>query len=129
MLARKPGACDLTRPIQHGRGRWPPSYEQYLTALRQARPEDATRQFVRILQLHAQFSAEQIAITLTQALALPCWAADGVEQLLRQAHTASPPPAAVNLAEVAGRALLAAVTSPLPDLARYSQLRPEEVAR
>lgn len=129
VLERKPGAFELARPIQHWRGRWPPIYERYLAALRQARPDDATRQFVRILQLHAQFTAEQIVAALDRALALPCWAADGVEQLLRQAGAPSAVPPAGEAATASGLAPLAGVTIPLPDLAQYARLLPEEVAR
>lgn len=130
LLERKPGAFDLARPIQRWRASWPPVYERYLAALRHARPEDATRQFVRVLQLHAAFEAEAIAAALEQALVLRCWAADGVEQLLRQALApAAPTPAgALDLATVPGLAAVATVQIPLPDLRQFDRLVvPEEV--
>jgi hypothetical protein len=131
VLEHKPGGFDLARPIQRWRAHWPPVYEQYLAAARQARPREATRQFVRILQLHARFTAEQIAAALTQALALACWSAEGVELLLRQAQAPAAAPARpLDLTAVPGLAALAAVEIALPDLARYDRLLSAgEVAR
>ncbi len=132
VLERKPGGFDLARPIQQWRPSWPPVYEQYLAALRQVRPTDATRQFVRILQLHVQFSAEQIAAALEQALVCQCWSAEGVEGLLRQAlaPAAPVPAAALRRAAGLGGGPMASLTIPLPDLSQFDRLlAPEEVAR
>jgi transposase len=131
VLEHKPGGFDLARPIQHWRTSWPAIYEAYLAALRQARPADATRQFVRILQLLVRFTPEQVAAALTQALALHCWGAEGVELLLRQALEPSAPATSSgwDLATAPGLASLAAVQIPLPDLAQYSQLLPEGMSR
>lgn len=132
VLEHKPGGFDLARPIQHWRPTWPPVYEQYLAALRQARPADATRQFVRILQLHAQFTADQIAATLEQALASQCWSAEGVELLLRQALApAAPAPTGVLMGAAGpGGGAVARLVIPPPDLTRFDRLlRPEGVAR
>ena len=80
LLERKPGAFDLARPIQQWASTGRRSIVDYLAALRQARPEGATREFVRILQLHARYAPDALAAALEQALALSCWSADGVEQ-------------------------------------------------
>ncbi len=85
LLERKPGAFDLARPLQQWAKEWPAVYGQYLAALRQTRPLEATREFVRILQLHVRFRPEAVARALERALALGCWSVDGVEQLARQA--------------------------------------------
>ena len=132
VLERKPGGFDLARPIQRWRANWPPIYEQYLAALRQARPDDATREFVRILQLHAQFTAAQVAAALDQALGHRCWSAEGIEVLLRQALAPSAPAPTGALTDAAGPGgvAMARLVIPPPDLTRFDRLlRPEEVAR
>ena len=119
---RKPGAFDHARPIQQWAKSWPPVYQQYLDALRAGRPEGATREFVRILQLHSHFPVERIAAALERAVALCCWSADGVEQLVRQ--DVGPIPASVPL-DPAVLARLPDIEIPLPDLARFDQLLAE----
>lgn len=125
LLERKPGAFDYARPIQRWAQEWPPIYHQYLAALRQARPEAATREFVGVLQLHARYDDAAIAAALERAYALECWSADGVEQCLRQALTPGAPVPALDLAGLPGLAPLAAIQIPLPDLAAFDRLLPE----
>ncbi len=93
--------------------------------MRQARPAEATREFVRILQLHARSTPEVIAAALERAAALHCWSADGVEQCVRQALAPPPPSAALDLAAAPGLAALGQVRIPLPDLDRFKQLLTE----
>lgn len=128
LLERKAGAFDLARPIQQWEKTWPPSYRRYLEALRQARPEGATRAFVRILQLHGRYPPEALAAALERALALECWSVDGVEQLVRQALQPAAPPTRVDLAASPALAHLADVVIPLPDLQRYAPLLAEAQA-
>jgi transposase len=121
LLERKPGAFALARPMQQWAPHWPPIYRAYLQALQQARPERATREFVRVLQLHTRYPAAVLARVLEQAITLGCWSADGVEYLAHQTtlpaqDTASPPPSAVP----AG--FLPEVVIPLPDIARFNAL-------
>jgi hypothetical protein len=119
VLEHKPGAFDHARPIQQWAKRWPPIYRTYLEALRTARPEGATREFVRILQLHTRFSPEVLAAALERALALCCWSVDGVEQLARQALLPDDTPTSVDPALLAQ---IPSVEIPLPDLGRFNQL-------
>jgi transposase len=125
VLEQKPGAFDLARPIQRWAREWPPIYHQYLAALRHARPESATREFVRILQLHARYEGAAVAAALERALALECWSADGVEQCLQLACAPGVAAATLDLAAVPGLAPLVAVQIPLPDLTAFSRLLPE----
>jgi hypothetical protein len=106
-------------PIQQWAKRWPAIYQQYLDALRAARSDGATREFVRILQLHTRFPAETIATALERALALRCWSADGVEQLVRQEVAPSHASTALDPAVLAR---LPEVDIPLPDLHCFDQL-------
>jgi transposase len=119
VLERKPGAFDHARPIQHWAKTWPPIYQQYLDALRAGRTEGATREFVRILQLHTRFPSEVLAAALERALALACWSADAVEQL---AHQASQPGRPVVSLDATLLQRLPEVAIPLPDLQRFDQL-------
>ena len=125
LLEQKPGAFDHARPIRRWAAGWPPIYHEYLAALRQARPAEATREFVRILQLHVRFAPEAIAAALTQACALHCWSADGVEQCLHQALAPAVPASTLDLTAEPGLAALDQVRIPLPDLDRFNQLLPE----
>jgi transposase len=119
VLERKPGAFDHARPIQQWAKQWPAVYHSYLDALRAARPDGATREFVRILQLHTHFPADRIATALERALCLHCWSADGVEQLVRQ-DTAPSPPSAPWGHDVLAH--LPQIDIPVPDLHRFDQL-------
>jgi hypothetical protein len=119
VLERKPGAFDHARPIQSWAKRWPPIYQQYLDAIRAERPEGATREFVRILQLHARFPTEVIASALERALVIRCWSADGVEQLVRQELAPAPPGAPIDAAVLAR---FPTIEIPAPDLHCFDQL-------
>jgi hypothetical protein len=132
VLERKPGGFEGARPIQHWRATWPPIYEDYLAALRRERPTEATREFVRVLQLHARYRPEAIAAALEQAVALACWSADAVEVLIRQAADPATTASALDLTAVPRLAPLAAVTIPVPDLQAFDRLltpAPTEVPR
>lgn len=119
VLERKPGAFEQARPIQQWAKTWPPIYRQYLEALRAARPEGATREFVRILQLHTRFSLEVIATALERAVALHCWSVDAIEQLARQELLPVPLPATDDPTLLSH---LPPVEIPLPDLRPFDQL-------
>jgi len=132
VLERKPGtppkawvSFEHARPIQQWAKHWPPIYQQYLEALRSARPEGATREFVRILQLHVRFPSETMAAALERARTLGCWSADGVEQLIRQECA---PSHASAIMDPAVLARLPEVDIPLPDLHCFDQLLGEVLA-
>jgi transposase len=122
LLERKPGGFALARPIQQWATQWPPIYHDYLAALRRARPESATREFVHILQLHARYEPTAIAAALGRALALGCWSADGVAYCLVDVTVPAVVPGTLDLAADVRLAPLAAVQIPLPDLRAFDQL-------
>lgn len=126
LLTQRPGAFDLARPIQQWARRWPPIYHRYLAALRQARPESATREFVRILQLHAHHEPAAITAALERALTLRCWSADGVAYFLAESTAPALRPTQMDLTATVGLRSLAAVQIPLPDLTVFNQLLVEE---
>ena len=122
LLERKPGAFDLARPIRQWAQQWPPIYHTYLAALQQARPHEARREFVRILQLHTRYSTAAVAAALERAQGLCCWSADGVEQLVHQERSVSLPGNVVDLQASPTLVPLAQVQIPLPDLHRFDDL-------
>lgn len=128
VLAKKPGAFEHARPIRTWEKEWPPVYRQYLEALKLARPEDATREFVRMLQLHARYAPELLASALQRALALSCWSSDGVEQLALQALEPRVP-TGTPVGTGVGPELphLTEIRIPLPDLAGFERLLGTEV--
>ncbi len=124
LLERKPGAFDLARPIQQWSAQWPPIYHTYLDALQQARPREARREFVRILQLYARYTPEVLAAALERAYGMRCWSADGVEHLVHQELDAPPPATTIDLTAVGTPTLmrLAQIQIALPDPHRFDCL-------
>jgi transposase len=83
LLEQRPGAWDQAKPIHEWRQSWPEIYEYYLSALREHLPvSQATREFVRILRLHEDYSEAIIAQGLEKALECHCYNADGVKQIV-----------------------------------------------
>lgn len=119
VLERKPGAFAHARPILQWAAHWPPVFGTYLMALQTADPDQATRTFVRILQLGLRYGEEPLAAALEAALARSCWQADEVELLLRQAHEPVIPSSVVDLRATP---TLAGVTIAPPDLRVFAAL-------
>jgi transposase len=85
LLAQRPGAFDHAKPIRHWQQSWPLAYKRLLIRLRQHWPEGrGIQEFVRILQLHAQYPAALIEQAIEQALTIGCIHADGVTLCLHQ---------------------------------------------
>jgi hypothetical protein len=122
LLEQRPGAWEQAKPIREWQQRWPPVFSRYLEALRQRRePNQATREFVRILRLHQQYSEALVAQALEQALACHCYQADGVKQLaLRLAEATGQRPAPP--LEAAAYAHLALTPVTWPALTQFDQL-------
>ena len=72
-----------TKPIQEWRQSWPGVYDRYLAALQERMSaSQATREFVRILRLHEDYSEAIITQALEKALECHCYRTDGVKQLV-----------------------------------------------
>jgi hypothetical protein len=70
LLEQRPGAFDHAKPIRRWRADWPPIYEQLLARLRaDGRDGHGVREFVRILRLHREHSADQVEQAIRLALA------------------------------------------------------------
>ncbi len=118
LLEQRPGAWEQAKPIREWRNRWPEVFDRYLDALRQHQPgTQATREFVRILRLHEDHPEERIAQALEQALAVHCYTAAGVKQLVLR--LAEPPCVATPLDLPA---TLAVGPVHWPDLEQFNRL-------
>ena len=83
LLERRPGAWDHAKPIQEWRQSWPVVYDRYLASLQEhLTASQATREFVRILRLHEDYSEAIITQALEKALECHCYSFDGVKQLV-----------------------------------------------
>jgi transposase len=61
LLEQRPGAFDHAKPIRRWREHWPAVYERLLARLREQWPEGkGVQEFVRILRLHEEHSADLI---------------------------------------------------------------------
>jgi hypothetical protein len=120
LLEQRPGAWEQAKPILEWQRRWPQVYDRYLAALRERLPaHQATREFVRILRLHADYPEALIAQALEQALAGYCYTADGVKQLAL--HLAEPPRPVVVL-DLAEAPHLDAVQVAWPEVRQFDRL-------
>jgi transposase len=100
LLEQRPGAFDHAKPVRRWRKTWPPVYERLLKHLRDKWPEGkGVREFVRILKLHQDHPADEIAAAVTQALTYGCGHFDGVRICLRQLTDPEAPIPAIDLAE------------------------------
>src|SRR6266851_6721754 len=68
LLEQRPNAFDFAKPIRRWREDWPPSYHVILRKLRETWPDgQGVRDFIRILQLHQQYSAQLVEQAIEQA--------------------------------------------------------------
>lgn len=99
LLEQRPGAFEHAKPLRHWRTEWPPVYERLLARLREQWPDgQGVREFVRILRLHTDYPAAQIAQAVEQALQYGCPHLDGVTLCLRQLMQPDAPVAPLDLA-------------------------------
>jgi hypothetical protein len=118
LLEQRPGAWDQAKPIHEWRQSWPEIYEYYLSALREHLPvSQATREFVRILRLHEDYSEGIIAQALEKALGCHCYSADGVKQIVMHLTDESKAP----VGDITAYPLGAESVS-WPDVSQFDQL-------
>ena len=85
LLAKRPGALTYARPMQEWRVRWPASYDQLLTRLRESWPEErAVKEFIQILRLHQEADGKLVQRAIETALAYGGVHLDGVKHCLQQ---------------------------------------------
>jgi transposase len=120
LIRQRVGAFDSARAIRQWRPQWPPAYETILAGLRQRRGDNqGTREFVQILQLHQQWSAERVEAAVEEALQFQVYSFEAVKHLLLRQQSvgeASSPLAMDLIPGVTDREVEA------PNLGRYDQL-------
>ena len=122
LLEQRPGAFEHAKPIRRWREKWPPVYEQLLAHLRSVHENgNAVRDFVKVLELHQAYPADQIEQAVQQALTYGCGHADGVKLCLHQIRNPSIQVPELDLSE--HPQLIGIGHQPL-DLQRYEQLLP-----
>jgi hypothetical protein len=120
LLEQRPGAFHHAKPLRRWRAEWPPVYEQLLARLQAEKPDGpGVREFIRILNLHRQHSAEQMEHAIQLALEYGCAHLDGVTLCLHQLQHRAQPLPALDLSDQPH--LLGIGTQPL-DLGCYDQL-------
>jgi len=120
LLQQRPGALQYAKPIRQWRADWPPVYEQLLQHLQAEWPDGrGTREFIRVLKLHASYSAKLIEQAVQPALAFHCPHADGVELCLRQLIHPEPTFAELDLT---AHPALVGIGSQAIDVSQYEQL-------
>ena len=120
LLAQRPGAFEHAAPLQQWRSQWPPMYEQLRQQLQAEQPqEQATREFIAILQLHLNHPAEQVAAAIEEAVTSHIAHLAGVTFCLHKTGDLTP---AVEVLDLSTRPNLAVVgTAPVP-ATTYNQL-------
>ncbi|MDA2931032.1 hypothetical protein MYX84_13985 [Acidobacteria bacterium AH-259-O06] len=92
LIEERIGAFEAARPIRQWRREWAPQYEVLLSLLRQRRGDNGgTREFVRILQLHAGYAREQVEGAVAQALESQAVSFEAVKHLLWCQHACARP--------------------------------------
>jgi hypothetical protein len=120
LLEQRPGAFEHAKPIRRWRKEWPPVYERLLDRLQgQGRKGHGIREFIHVLGLHQEHSADLVAQAVEQALEFGCAHADGVTLCLNQLLDSDRPAPSLDWSEPPS---WAAVGEQSPDLTCYDQL-------
>lgn len=120
LLEQRPGAFDHAKPLRRWRDQWPTSYETLLQKFQERYPDgQGVREFVKVLKLHQDHPAEQVAQAVQMALTQNCLSADGVRLCLHEVRHPVTPPVPLDLSD---QPRLRDVHTTQPDLACYNQL-------
>jgi transposase len=100
LIRQRPGALYHAKPVRQWREQWPAVYEHLLAQLQQKWPDGrGVREFVQILYLHRDHTAESMAAAIEAVLTHNCAHLDGVQLWLRQLQQPDPVFASLDLAE------------------------------
>lgn len=120
LLKRRPRAFSQAQPIRQWQERWPAVFDRYWQVLQERNEGSSagTKIFINILQLCRQFSEEQVAAALQQALTQHLYRYEDVAELLRRLSEPALP-AALDLSL---HPALALVRGSQPDVNQFNQL-------
>lgn len=83
LICERVAAFDSARPIRQWRSQWPSEYETMLEMLRKRKTDNkGIREFVRILQLHRQYSDEEVHEAVQAALQHQAYSYEAVKHML-----------------------------------------------
>jgi len=120
ILVQRPGAFEHAIPMRRWRKEWPAVYETLLDELRVRWPDGrGVREFLAILKLHRDHSAQRVKQAIQEALDLGAAHFDGVHLCLRQQEMSSSPPTTLNLS---AHPQLQGIGEQPINLAQYDQL-------
>lgn len=120
LLEQRPGALDYAKPFKRWRDGWPESYHRMLSILREKWPDgQGVQDFIRILQLHQDYSPQVMQAAIEQALTYGCVHFDGVKQCLQELTSPQSPPTSTELAD---RPHLQDIGNQPIDLRQYERL-------
>lgn len=115
LLDRKPGSLDHARPFAG----WEPGEDFAVLRRRlEARREDGTREYIRVLMLLRDYPIERVVIAVRYALRWTAPTSDAIKQLLIPAERPE-----LKTFHLAGREHLSGVTVATTDLRMYGRLR------
>ncbi|MAT98885.1 MAG: integrase [Anaerolineaceae bacterium] len=98
LIRQNPGAFLHAKPVRRWREQWAAVYEQLLAQLQQKWSDGrGVREFVQILYLHRQHSAEELTAAIEKAIDHRCAHLDGVKLWLTQLNQPDPTFSAVDL--------------------------------
>lgn len=96
LLEKRPGAFAHAKPLR--RWEWAPVLDHYHDKLKAHVPEGrGTREFIRVLGLHKEFSAEQVETAVKLALEYRAYGYDALKNLLIQLSTPAESPRPLDL--------------------------------
>ena len=120
LLEKRPGAFDYAKPIRRWKEDWPQSYHRTLRILREKWPDGrGVQEFVRILQLHQDYSTQIMEKAIDQALKYGCVHYDGVLHCLQELTTPQHSPTSLDLSD---RPQLQEIGNQPIDLRQYERL-------
>jgi transposase len=119
LLAKRPRAFHHAKAIRQWQESWPAVFALYFEALQQRYERmEATRIFIRILQLGEKITETRLAAGMEEALRFHCYTVAGVSECLRRLGEQEQPAPA----ELADHPHLAGMAVEKPDIQQFNQL-------
>jgi hypothetical protein len=98
LLEQRPGAFDYAKPLKRWREGWPEPYHRMLRTLRETWPDGrGIQEFVRVLELHKDYSPQIMEAAIEKALSYGCVHFDGVMHCLQEFTSSQNVPTSLDL--------------------------------
>jgi hypothetical protein len=100
LLEQRPGAFDYAKPLKRWREGWPEPYHRMLRTLRETWPDGrGIQEFVRVLELHKDYSPQIMEAAIEKALSYGCVHFDGVMHCLQEFTSSQNVPTSLDLVD------------------------------